>query len=160
MCSNGRASISLLLLAAALAGCGGGPRKIPLEPPPRPPKFTPVVPAASATLDGAVAGLRDASTVDDAARAFDDVAQQDDPFGEALASALCAGMEQISELEDEEATGDNWEQFLVDTMVEQVGEESRSKVVDKVDGVLTTWELAQVNVRAAQVYWEACVRRT
>jgi hypothetical protein len=154
-----RASILMLSAALLITAGFGCPKNVKLRPvDPQPISVRPVdVP--SATLTEAVAELRGATTADDAARGLDDVAQQDDPYGEAIAAALCAGMEKLAEAEDEEATADNWRDFLIESVVEVLGEALRPEIVERIDGVLTTWDLAQLNVRAAQVYYDACVRR-
>ena len=126
------------------------PRSVPeLHLPPPPPQL-------STSIDGAAAKLSAASNEDDAARGFADLAQQDPPAGDALTDAICAGMEQLGDQDDDEATGDNWRDFLIGQLEALI---PQPQAIEKVEGLLSTWDLAQVNANLARVYYQGCVAR-
>jgi hypothetical protein len=110
----------------------------------------------SASLDAALERLSATSSADDASRGFDDLSRQDDALGDALTTALCTGMEQLGDAGDD-ATGTNWQDFLVGQLEAQLPSVPQPEILSKVNGIMETWDLAQVNGGLARTYYHGCV---
>ena len=114
-----------------------------------------------------VSELENAETEAQARQAFADL-REGDLYDRLLSEALCTGMEGLAEQDESvRASEDAWRDFLysypedyADSVIEEALPSYRyQEWVDKVDGATTAWDLAQVNGRAAQMYWNACVVR-
>jgi hypothetical protein len=84
------------------------------------------------------------------------IAASDEPYGNALATAICTGMEQLTT--DNQTTSDeDWNSFLV-TEVETLLPNSLPALIDtKVDQFTTAANLAQVNPQLARTYYQQCI---
>jgi hypothetical protein len=150
--------LGLVLATAGVANpCRGAAKLKPVERPRLPP-ITIVEPLVVATFPEAAEALSVARTVDDAEQALKQLASSDDPFGLVMTKSLCAGMDQMAQLDDPEQTGDNWRSFLIDQGNAQLKPASRPSLTSYVDRLMTIWDLGQVNVRAAYTYAKACLR--
>jgi hypothetical protein len=170
----------LTLFCLALAGCGPGTREgiRRIDDIPRPRSY------ATESFDIASQSIPRQRTksldqiADDLARA----AQQrtylraretleelygGDVYDKALAQALCSGMEQLSEQPDNvRYTQESWEGFLksaglgyAKNIAKEYGYQfiDSSAMLNKVDGLLSGWDIAQVSPQTAQIYVRACV---
>jgi hypothetical protein len=94
---------------------------------------------------------------------LDRVASSDDPFGEALSTAVCSGLEsyaaQVSANGDSVIPPDtqNWEAYLESEVSRQLPGELASKVHDRVSQFNNAANLASINPRLAQTYARECV---
>lgn len=109
---------------------------------------------AAALLDQAVQeGVKVRATLDA-------MANSPDPWGVYFTKALCTGMQQLAD--QPEDTGPvpqaSWSDFLVKQLALLLNN-PLGLIQQKVDGFLTTLDLAQVNPRLAQVWYQECVAR-
>lgn len=83
-----------------------------------------------------------------------------------LAEALCAGMEGLaSQGEDTRASEDAWQEFLYgypENYAENVVQNASFGYaplvwIGRVEGMMTAWDLAQVNGNLARMYFDTCV---
>jgi hypothetical protein len=78
-----------------------------------------------------------------------------DPLDRAVASALCAGMQQVKGFPGDEGAA-NWHEFLVGYVARFGADVPASDAESMVEQVLQIWELGQVSPATARAYWAAC----
>jgi hypothetical protein len=177
--------VLLFLLSLALAGCGPGIRtgteeglkRLDEIPTPRRFNNEPFdIPSQTVPRQRPKSFEQ---IVDDLARAAQQRAQQraretlvelygGDLYDKALAQALCGGMEQLSQYSDEDVrfTQEGWEGYLKEAGTEyakDIAKEygyqyiDRTAMLNKVDGLLAGWDIAQESPQTARIYVRACV---
>jgi hypothetical protein len=173
--SHRRAACIAVILGGVLAagaGCGGGGAAKPAEEAAgrglkiltattNTLKFTAdqTVPGTSVAraaglLDQAVAeGLRVRATLDA-------MANSPDPWGLYFTRALCTGMEQLASAPEDSGPvpQETWRDFLVNQM-DVMLDNPLAAIQEKVGAFSTTVDLAQINPRLAQVWFQECVAR-
>src|SRR4051794_30501142 len=113
-------------------------------------------PTTSENFDAAIERLSATRSAEASSLAFDDLDRQADPLADAMTTALCTGMEQLGGQGDD-TTGTDWGDFLIGQLEAQLPSVPEPEIVSKVNGVMTTWDLAQVNGGLARTYYQGCV---
>jgi hypothetical protein len=93
---------------------------------------------------------------------LDRIAASDDPYGEAIASAVCTGLGQVAQVDESsqnQPTSTSWDRFLI----AQVRALLPGNPIDAADAAVrrftNTANLAEINPRVAQFYFQECARR-
>lgn len=92
---------------------------------------------------------------------LDRIAASDDPYGEAIASAICTGLTQVAAADetDPPPTSTSWETFLIEQVHILLPNNPAAVADAAVKRFTTTADLASINPRAAGIYFQECSRR-
>jgi hypothetical protein len=152
---------ALVTLAAAIPGCGDDAIKL--------------IASGSDTIIYVARTHPSPGTLDEAAIAFgqtlndeltiatalDRIATSEDPYGEAIATAVCTGLARVAEQsEDDDAqppSTQSWEDFLVDQLTSDFG--PIATIRSKVALFNNAARLAEINPQAAVRYVQVCHSR-
>jgi hypothetical protein len=91
---------------------------------------------------------------------LDRIAVSDDPYGKALASAMCTGLGQLAQYENDPnaqpATQETWRGFLIAQVKVLLPNNPLVLIQTKVGQLTSTASLAQINPRLAATYFREC----
>jgi hypothetical protein len=93
---------------------------------------------------------------------LDRVAASDDPYGEAIASATCTGLQQVASSDETagaQPTDASWERFLINQVHVLLPANPVNRANAAVKRFTTTADLASINPRLAAFYFRECSRR-
>ena len=85
---------------------------------------------------------------------LDRIAVSDEPYGAALATAICTGMENLR-TDNQTASDEDWNSFLVAEVETLLP--GTALIETKVDQFTTAANLAQVNPQLARAYYQECI---
>jgi len=94
--------------------------------------------------------------------ALDKIAASDDPYGTAMAQAICIGLGQLAQYKDDPnarpATEQTWDSFLVTQVGVLLPNTLPFVIQGKLNQLNATASLATINPRLAATYYSECTR--